>query len=291
MSYLASIRNGVFLSLLLAILAIGCSQENKPVIPAESVSLKARPPSTGPTKSEKVEVPYYLITVKRLLEGGLTIDEALEGRLLQVATLSYAPVLYGGRILTTQKLSEDFKQQYPDNDIQLIKIPVSYFPESPTETRNGAWNKLLKGSDVTIEFFANGDKNGTPIQIVDHFPNTTFSDIGVTFDAHIGVGANGKFTAKERASATFDAKIGYQFTYKPLKAAIISEGIANRARWKLREVKDSFPIGEKDYFVTVMIPRKLASAKAELTITLFLDGYKEQSFGPFPITVEFGESR
>jgi len=218
---------------------------------------------------------------------------AKEPKEFDVATLSYSSLLHSGRILSTQKLSEDFINQYPNQDIQLIKIPISYYPESPKETDDLDWNKHLKAIDVQLEFVENANSDEMLIQVADHFPTTAFSDLGWTIDAHVGVGFHGSFTPIKTASANADGKLGVHFSYKPLKAVIISEGLGNAVRWTLEKDMDEYPIGQKDYYVTVRIPRELKRAKAELRITLFLDRKTDSklSFGPFPIDVEFGESR
>ncbi len=299
-----------FLQLLLLAQHLGCGS------PTPAVDLAPMPPKIGKTESHEVFLSFTgnswqvwmhehgqdaaagisavagpigpVVAVSPVI-GEWMFSKAVEkdgskDKSVNVGTARWPSVVYAGRILTTESLYQDFENQHgADFDLQLVKLPVSWFP---ARSEGEDFSELLESIEVTISF----DDSSLEHPIVqDVFPKTSFEEEGWKVNGNIGVGIGG-FVKEQVVEAKADASLGYSFEYTPLVAKVISEGIGNQATWRIREVKDRQPIGQIDYYCIVLVPKEVRRAVATISLTLgFDDG--DQKLVTLPsseITVDFG---
>lgn len=209
----------------------------------------------------------------------ITPEDKYEAK--SIGTLSYPSLLRSGRILTTSAIYEDFQNQWgAEFDLQLIKIPVSWFPSRGINNEN---QKLLEAIEVELEF-------GEGVEVQSVFPNTSYAELNWKVEGRFGVGISGFFPLGSGVNGKTDASVGYTFNYQPLVAKVISEGAANHAKWQINSVNDERPLGQITYFCTVLIPKNLKSAKGELNVNLIFNKGKKQiiPLSKMVITVDFG---
>ena len=205
-----------------------------------------------------------------LIEMARTPNSENETLQITVGSVRWPSIVYAGRILTTKPLYEDFSEQYGrDFDVQLIKLPVSWFP---AKTKDEDYSKLLEAIEVQVLFDESDDGHPT---ILDIFPKTSFEDEGWKISGKFGVGIGG-FLKQSGVEMNSNSRIGVSFDYTPLIAKVVADGIGNQSTWRIKEVKDRPPIGQIDYYCTVLVPRKIREASAKLNLKMWFKESENQ---------------
>lgn len=273
------------------------------------VDLSPRPPVIGKVQSYDIVLNYEkgswnilgldttnTLSVIRLATSGVlagliemasTPNSENETLQITVGSVRWPSIIYAGRILTTKSLYEDFSEQYGrDFDVQLIKLPVSWFP---AKTKDEDYSKLLEAIEVQVLFDESEDGHPT---ILDVFPKTSFEDEGWKISGKFGVGIGG-FLKQSGVEMNSNSSIGVSFDYTPLIAKVVADGIGNQSTWRIKEVKDRPPIGQIDYYCTVLVPRKIREASAKLNLKLWFKE-SENQYIQIPaqnLTIDFGRKK
>ncbi len=212
-----------------------------------------KPPDGPPTKNSNGSQPE-------------TPSEAKNSANFLLNGEPFGKLLWSNKILATRikniRGDEASKSPYgAEFNPQLIHLPVGYIPER-------SFSDNLKQIEVKFELV---DQDESRARILDVYPETNYEESGWKVGGKIR--ASTKFTQESPTTeASVGGDIGVSFDYQPLSAKVVEAYSDTVAEFKLAEIGDEQPIGTKDYYLIVLVPKTISRLEAKVTVTVWFQG-------------------